>query len=138
MASSPRLPKYLRYNIPFFSKNCGFPSLFGLSTNSRYFFSDLSAICFAFHFSGPISKPGTDFTFNGLGGLFFLATRALVWTAAHMSVVESTSIADVFVLRHISLLLTGSGTALVIPVCNDCVTFTLLGVTVALVFTKFS
>jgi len=111
MASSPRLPKYLQYNIPFFSKNCGFPSSIGLSTNSRYFFSDSSAFGFAFNSSGPISKPGTDFTFNGLGGLLSLATMALVWTAAHMSVVVSTWIVEVFGLRHISLLVTDSGTA---------------------------
>ena len=54
-----------------------------------------------------------------------------------MSVVVSASIVEVFVLRHISLLVTGSGTALGIPVCNDCVLSTLLGVTVALVFTRF-
>ena len=46
---------------------------------------------------------------------------ALVWTAALMSVVVSASVVEVFVLRHISLLVIGSGMALGIPVCNDCV-----------------
>jgi len=40
-----------------------------------------------------------------------LTTTALIWTAAHMSVV-SKSIVEVFVLRHISLMLNGS----VVPV----------------------
>jgi len=31
-----------------------------------------------------------------------LTTMALVWTAAHMSVVVSALIAEVFVLRHIT------------------------------------
>ena len=62
---------------------------------------------------------------------------ALVWTAALMSDVVSASIADVFVLRHISLLVIGSGTAFSIPVFNDCVLSTLSGLTEALVFTRF-
>jgi len=66
-----------------------------------------------------------------------LITMTLVWTAALMSVVVSASIAVVFVLRYISLLVIGSGTALVIQVFKDCVLSTLLGVTVALVFTRF-
>ena len=66
-----------------------------------------------------------------------MITMTLVWTAALMSVVVSASIAVVFVLRYISLLVIGSGTALVIQVFKDCVLSTLLGVTVALVFTRF-
>ena len=49
----------------------------------------------------------------------------------------SASIADVFVLRHISLLVIDSGTALGVLVYNDCVLSTLSGLTVALVFTRF-
>ena len=41
-----------------------------------------------------------------------MTTMALVWTAARMSVVVSASIAEVFVLRHISLLVIGPETAL--------------------------
>ena len=52
-----------------------------------------------------------------------MTTMALVWTAALMSVIVSASIAEVFELRHISLLVIGSETALGILVCNDCVLF---------------
>jgi len=45
---------------------------------------------------------------NSLSGLLSLVTLALFWTATHISVVVSTLTAIVLVLRHISLLVTGS------------------------------
>jgi len=48
--------------------------------NSQYFSNVGSVFCFSFSSSGPrpMSRPGTDITFRGFGGLLSLATMALV------------------------------------------------------------
>ena len=53
---SPCLLVYLRYSMPFFTTNCGFPFDIGLLARSQYFFKVVSDLSFSFNSFGPISR----------------------------------------------------------------------------------
>jgi len=98
-------PQYFLYRMPFFVINCCLLLSLGLSASSQYFFSVGSVFCFSFSSSGPMSRPGTDLIFRGFGGLFSLATMALVCTAAHCLGTLLVTNDCVFVLSCVSAVL---------------------------------